>query len=72
MDTRHQIVHRRFAEWSEAGLCGEASPGGPRPAPTRSYDIPDCHRALRERRIGDRIARRGIEMSDLLSSLVRQ
>jgi transposase len=27
----------------------------------KAYDIPDCHRALRERRIGDRIARRGIE-----------
>lgn len=29
----------------------------------KAYDLPDCHRALRERRIGDRIARRGIESS---------
>ncbi|MCC3765157.1 transposase [Glycomyces sp. TRM65418] len=29
----------------------------------KAYDIPDCHRTLRERRIGDRIARRGIESS---------
>nr|BFF25032.1 hypothetical protein GCM10025732_29970 [Glycomyces mayteni] len=29
----------------------------------KAYDIPDCHRALRERRIRDRIARRGIESS---------
>jgi transposase len=29
----------------------------------KAYDIPDCHRALRERRIGDRITRRGIESS---------
>lgn len=29
----------------------------------KAYDIPDCHRALRERCIGDRIARRGIESS---------
>nr|WP_232822575.1 IS5 family transposase [Glycomyces dulcitolivorans] len=32
----------------------------------RAYDIPDCHRTLRERRIGDRIARRGIESSTRL------
>jgi transposase len=29
----------------------------------KAYDIPDCHRALRERSICDRIARRGIESS---------
>jgi IS5 family transposase len=29
----------------------------------KAYDTPDCHRVLRERRIGDRIARRGIESS---------
>lgn len=33
----------------------------------KAYDIPDCHRALRERRIGDRIARRSIESSARLS-----
>ncbi|WP_408612789.1 IS5 family transposase [Glycomyces luteolus] len=32
----------------------------------KAYDIPDCHRALRDRRIGDRIARRGIEPSTRL------
>jgi hypothetical protein len=32
----------------------------------KAYDIPDCHRALRERRIGDRIARRGAESSTRL------
>ena len=32
----------------------------------KAYDIPDCHRILRERRIGDRIARRGIETSTRL------
>ncbi len=29
----------------------------------KAYDIPGCHRALHERGIGDRIARRGIESS---------
>jgi transposase len=29
----------------------------------KAYDIPDCHRALCERCIGDRVARRGIESS---------
>ncbi len=29
----------------------------------KAYDTPDCHRALRERGIGDRIARRGVESS---------
>ncbi|MCC3761570.1 IS5 family transposase [Glycomyces sp. TRM65418] len=32
----------------------------------KAYDLPDCHHALRERRIGDRIARRGIESSTRL------
>jgi transposase len=35
----------------------------------KAYDIPDCHRTLRERRIGDRIARRGIESSTRLCRL---
>ncbi|GAA2147320.1 IS5 family transposase [Glycomyces algeriensis] len=32
----------------------------------KAYDIPDCHRTLRERRIGDRIACRGIKSSTRL------
>lgn len=32
----------------------------------KGYDIPRCHRALRDRRIGDRIARVGVESSDRL------
>jgi transposase len=41
-------------------------PRGRKPAKVhadKAYDIPDCHTALREQRIGDRIARRGIESS---------
>lgn len=32
----------------------------------KAYDLPRCRRALRRRRIGDRIARRGIESSQRL------
>jgi transposase len=32
----------------------------------KAYDLPRCRRALRQRRIGDRIARRGIESSERL------
>ena len=32
----------------------------------KAYDLPRCRQALRKRRIGDRIARRGIESSERL------
>ena len=32
----------------------------------KAYDIPRCRRFLRRRRIGDRIARKGVEASDRL------
>jgi IS5 family transposase len=49
----------------------QPGPGRPRRRPEKlhgdkAYDCPRCRRALRKRRIGDRIARRGVERSDRL------
>jgi IS5 family transposase len=49
----------------------QPGPGRPRKRPAKlhadkAYDLPRCRRALRRRKIGDRIARRGVERSDRL------
>jgi transposase len=58
---------RLFEELIDAVPPVRQGRGRPRKAPRcKAYDLPHCHRALRRRRIGDRIARRGIASSERL------